>query len=53
MRLASFFGTSAEMWVNLQARYDLHVAEDRLSVRIANEVRPFERADSRPAELSR
>jgi addiction module HigA family antidote len=31
VRLACFFGTSAEMWMNLQARYDLHVAEDTLS----------------------
>ena len=43
MRLARFFGTSAEMWMNLQARYDLHVAEDELSAKIADEVRPFKR----------
>jgi plasmid maintenance system antidote protein VapI len=43
MRLARFFGTSAEMWINLQARYDLHVAEDELWEKIANEVRSFER----------
>jgi antitoxin HigA-1 len=43
MRLARFFGTSAEMWMNLQARYDLHVAEDELWARITSEVRPFER----------
>jgi antitoxin HigA-1 len=43
MRLARFFGTSAEMWMNLQARYDLHLAEDKLSAKIASEVRPFER----------
>ena len=43
LRLARFFGTSAEMWMTLQARYELHTAEDALSVRIASEVRPFQR----------
>ena len=27
LRLAHFFGTSAEFWLNLQALYDLRVAE--------------------------
>jgi antitoxin HigA-1 len=44
MRLGRFFGTSAEMWINLQARYDLHTAEDELSARVAEEVRPFRAA---------
>jgi addiction module HigA family antidote len=29
MRLAHFFGTSAQFWLNLQALYDLRVAEQR------------------------
>lgn len=39
LRFARFFGTSAEFWVNLQARYDLAVAEKKLGARIAAEVR--------------
>lgn len=35
LRLAKFFGTSAQFWLNLQARYDLDVAEDRLADQIA------------------
>ena len=27
LRLAHFFGTSAEFWMNLQSMHDLHVAE--------------------------
>ena len=27
LRLAAYFGTSAQMWLNLQASYDLRVAE--------------------------
>ena len=41
MRLGRFFGTSAEMWMALQAKYELQVAEDKLADRIAEEVRPF------------
>ncbi|MCL4851704.1 MAG: HigA family addiction module antidote protein [Bryobacteraceae bacterium] len=40
LRLARYFGTSAQMWVNLQARYDLAAAEDALSSRIEREVLP-------------
>ena len=40
LRLARYFGTSAQMWVNLQARYDLAVAEDALSRQIEREVLP-------------
>lgn len=29
LRLAAHFGTSAEMWMNLQTKYDLAVARER------------------------
>lgn len=44
LRLARFFGTSAEVWVNLQAHYDLEMARDELEERVRREVRPLERA---------
>jgi addiction module HigA family antidote len=31
LRLARYLGVSAQMWVNLQAKYDLAAAEDVLS----------------------
>ena len=40
LRLARYLGTSAQFWLNLQARYDLERAEDNLAARIENEVRP-------------
>jgi plasmid maintenance system antidote protein VapI len=43
MRLGSFFGTSAQMWMNLQSYYDLQVAEDRFAERIEREVEPLAR----------
>lgn len=42
LRLAQFFGTSAELWVNLQAHYDLEIARDTLEGRIRNEVKPMQ-----------
>ena len=40
LRLARYLGTSAQFWLNLQAKYDLEIAEDELAARIENEVRP-------------
>jgi addiction module HigA family antidote len=37
LRLGRFFGTSARMWMNLQADYDLRLADQR---RIEREVLP-------------
>jgi len=39
MRLARYFGTSAEVWLHLQIRYDLEVAEKQLRKHIIREVK--------------
>src|SRR6266852_8563758 len=44
MRLARYFGTSAQMWMNLQSHYELEVAENDLAGRIAREVQPLRQA---------
>jgi antitoxin HigA-1 len=44
LRLARFFGTSAQVWMGLQAQYDLDVAEDRAGREIEKRVRPFKAA---------
>jgi addiction module HigA family antidote len=41
IRLARYFGTSPQLWMNLQGRYDLDVAEDRHADRIKKEVHPY------------
>ena len=49
LRLARYFGTSAQFWMGLQSDYDLETAEDRLSEKIAQEVKrsiQFQRAMS-------
>jgi len=38
LRLARFFGNSAEFWMNLQNKYDLETARDILSEKIDDEV---------------
>lgn len=40
LRLARYFGVSAEFWINLQARYDLKRAQAELAAQIEREVRP-------------
>jgi len=42
LRLARFFGNSAEFWMNLQNRYDLEIARDSLSQKIDTEVALFQ-----------
>jgi addiction module HigA family antidote len=44
LRLARYFGTSAQMWMNLQAKYDLDAAEDAHAGRIEIEVQPMVKA---------
>ncbi|MBN1587517.1 MAG: HigA family addiction module antidote protein [Candidatus Omnitrophica bacterium] len=39
LRLARYFGTSEEFWMNLQAHYDLEVERSRLGNRLEREVR--------------
>ena len=40
LRLGRYFGTSAQMWMNLQSTYELEAAEDTLSDQILQEVMP-------------
>ncbi len=44
IRLGRYFGTTAQFWINLQAHYDLEIAEDASAEKIAREVRPRELA---------
>lgn len=42
LRLARFFGTSDNFWINLQSRYDLEMMKDRLGKRLDTEVKTLE-----------
>jgi len=44
LRLGRYFQTSAQMWMNLQAKYDLDTAEDAMADKIETEVQPMRKA---------
>jgi addiction module HigA family antidote len=44
LRLARYFGTTEQFWLNLQGRFDLEVQRDLLGSRLAREVRVLDRA---------
>jgi antitoxin HigA-1 len=41
LRLSRYFGTSAELWMNLQALYDLETTRDAIEDRLEEEVHPL------------
>lgn len=44
LRLARYFDTTAQFWLNLQTAFDLKIAEGESGVQIAEEVRPMQMA---------
>jgi len=40
LRLARYFGTSAEFWIGMQATYDLEMARDEVGAKIRARVQP-------------
>jgi addiction module HigA family antidote len=40
LRLARYFGTTPQFWINLQSAHDLSLAECEIGDRVAEEVRP-------------
>ena len=43
LRLSRYFGTSAELWMNLQALYDLEKTRDEIEEQVEREVMPLVR----------
>jgi addiction module HigA family antidote len=41
LRLARYFGTSAEFWLNLQSLYDLRMAEQKARGAIERQIKPL------------
>lgn len=52
LRLAHFFGTSAEFWLNLQKVYELRIAEQQIGAQIRSLPRLAERG-KRPGRTAR
>lgn len=44
MRLGRFFKTTPDLWINLQTRYDMQMAEDRDRPKIDSEIEPYSMA---------
>jgi antitoxin HigA-1 len=40
LRLARYFGTSPQFWINLQSAHDLSLAQHEVGDRVVSEVRP-------------
>ncbi|MBE2222930.1 MAG: HigA family addiction module antidote protein [Anaerolineae bacterium] len=41
IRLSRYFGTSAELWMNLQALYDLEKTRDEIEEQVTKEISPL------------
>ena len=44
LRLARYFGTTPQFWMNLQANYDLELAEDARGAEIIGRINPHRAA---------
>jgi addiction module HigA family antidote len=44
LRLARYFGTTPQFWMNLQANYDLEIAQDARGPEISDRIRPLRAA---------
>ena len=42
LRFARYFKNSPTFWMNLQTRYDLEVAEDKIAAKVERDVQPLE-----------
>lgn len=49
LRLARYFGTTPELWMDLQQTFELRSAEERLGAKVAASARPREAAERAPS----
>lgn len=45
LRLSRYFGTSAQVWLNLQSQYDLEVTDRRIGKKLERTINPIPRPD--------
>jgi addiction module HigA family antidote len=45
LRLARYFGTTAQLWQNLQSQYDLEIASQKIGKQVERVITPLRRAD--------
>lgn len=47
LRLSRYFDTTAQLWQNLQAQYDLEIANRKIGKQVQRKIRPLPRPDPR------
>lgn len=45
LRLSRYFGTTAQLWQNLQNQYDLEIANQKIGKKVERIIQPLERPD--------
>ena len=45
LRLSRYFGTTAQLWQNLQSQYDLEVASQKIGKQVDRGIQPLPRAN--------
>src|SRR6185503_4948630 len=45
LRLSRYFGTSAQLWLNLQSQYDLEIASQKIGKKVERNIQPLVRPD--------
>jgi addiction module HigA family antidote len=45
LRLSRYFGTTAQLWQNLQSQYDLEIACQKIGRKVQSGIRPLARPD--------
>jgi addiction module HigA family antidote len=49
LRLARYFKNTPRFWMNLQTRYDLEVAEDKIASKVQRDIQPLDSIVNREA----
>jgi len=45
LRLPRYFGTTAQLWQNLQSQYDLEIASQKIGRKVERAIQPLARPD--------
>jgi len=45
LRLSRYFGTTAQLWQNLQSQYDLEIASQKIGKKVERAIQPLKRPD--------
>src|ERR1700704_1161890 len=45
LRLSRYFGTTAQLWQNLQSQYDLEIASQKIGRKVERSIQPLARPD--------